>query len=441
MNLKNTISKIAPWQATKNISLLSSGKFIFYTTGFLYGIFAARILGASGYGQLTVVMATVYLLSLPFDFKIESTMVKLIGERLKNNEELRVSSILKNSFLIQFVGLFLFGVIFLGFLFLFSEKYTLFRDWSTALGLFGLSELIHRPRKTLITALTGFQKYTAYTISAVFTNVSRDIFPVIFMFTHGITGACFGYLLAELINILFISAFYLRIWGQTIIKNILIGPRNLKKTLTKLFYNTRSNYLASMCKRSLAEILNLILGGYIGTRELGFYRVGLRFKPIFSFLIGPITTYLYPRFIEKWQKESKAEFFYTMRKYFYLTAVSGLLLCLMISVVTPWLLPFLYGQDFLPAIPIVWILLPAILVAKIFSIFENIAFVVSEQRSILNAAFLELITGILLAVLLVYYFGFHGAAWAYAGKIYITSIYKAGFFYKKFGKKWLFPNF
>ncbi len=439
MNLKEQISEIAPRSAIKNVSFISAGKFCQYVSGFLYTVFAARLLGAAGYGQLCVVMATVYLFTLPFDFKFSSPLVKLIGERINGKRETRVRAIVQSALILQFISAFLFGLVFLLFLLTFSENYQLLQDWSTALGLFGLSEILHRPRTMFTSILTGLQAYKCYTLSAMFVTICRDIVPIIFMFSHGIVGACFGYLVAEIINLLFFTGMFIWLEGPTIILSVFSIPEKLKQITKTFFYNSRSNYLASICKRGYTETLQLILGGLTGTSGVGYYKIGRQFKKLFTLAVTPVSTYLYPRLVEKWSQENKTEFFYTLRKYFYLIGGSGLSLAIVLSATTPWLIPLFYGKGFLPSIPVVWIILPAAFITQLLSIFPNIAFTVSEQRTILNVAIFELLVGLPLVFLLVYNFGYLGAAWAFALKIYITSIYKISFFYKKFGWQWILP--
>ncbi len=437
--MKNLLKRWFPANALKNISIISIGRFFTYFAGFIYGVAGFRILKPRGFGQLALIISAVRVFSLPVDLRLGSPILKLIKERLTGKLPNRNRNIIRGGLIIQTVSAILFGLTFLIFLWFFTPRFQLFYDWQTALGWFALSELLFILRRPINSIFFAYEKFGWQSAYAIWTSLCRDFLPIGFMITGGVQGACQGYFIGELITVLFILVSFLMIWKNITLSSIFDPVFDFVENLKLIFYNTRSNYIAGLFNRGYTEIMQLILGGFAGPTGVGYFNVGKKLQKIFSFTGSPIKTYLFPRFIEKWNV-SREEFYYTFRKYFYQLGPIMFLLMIVLGIASPWLVPQIYGEKTIPALPLVWIMLPAFAIQNLFSIFNNMAFVISRQRALITKSLVTFFTGIPLAIVFIHAFGYTGAAMAFTATAFVVTIYEIYFFQANFGWKWIIPD-
>ncbi len=437
--MRKQLLKWIPLEALKNISYISLGKFFTYSGGLFYGIFGAYLLGASGFGQLVLIMATVQTFSLLFQFNLYSPLVKLISERLAGKSTVRNRDIIRVAFLSQAVGGVLFSLLFFLFLWFAAPDTELFGDWQTALGWFALSELLQLLRKPLSAVIIAYEKFGWKSFYSLLYSLCRDYLVVIFMYTGGVQGACFGYFIGELIILAASTGMVLSIWGKRVFRLLLEGLEDSGKITMLIFKNSRSNYLAHVFNKGYNELQKIILGLLVSPAGAGYFTIGLKFQKFFTFSNSTLKTYLFPRFIKKWNS-SRAEFFYTLRKYFLLLGPANLLLALFLAAAAPWLVPLLFSAEFIPSIPLVWILSPGFVIKYLLGIFKEMTFVLGCQRELVKFGFLEFVIGLPLTVLLVGQLGYIGAAWAHTVVILLMGLYQVRFFHLKFGWSWLYRS-
>lgn len=428
-----------PTYALKNVSYLSFGKLFSYGAGFLYGVLAARILGASGYGRLVLIMAAVRFGSLAVNFSLGSPVLTRIKERLAGETDRRVRDTVRGAMVLQGVGAFLFGVVFLAFLWFAAPWFELLYDWQTALGLFALAEVLQLQRKHVDAVLKAFEEYGCSATYSVWGSLGRDFLTVSLMPWWGVEGACLGYLVAEVAIYLFLGAVVVWTWGEKFWQALVDRNFPWRQTMVELYQYGRSNYLSNLIARVYRELSHVLVGGATGTSGVGYYNIALKFKQIFNVIVEPLRDYLFPRLVEKWTRR-RSEFFYTLRKYFYQLGPTFLVLAMVLGLSTPWLIPAVWGPGFMPTVPLVWIMLPPFVAQALFRIFREMTFVVRHQRSLVINAVVELVVGLPAAILLIRWFGTVGAAWALTVKIVAMVAYQVWFFQNQFGRRWIWPD-
>ena len=301
-----------------------------------------------------------------------------------------------------------------------------------------MSELIYLARRPYISFLEAYEYFGWRTAFAIWTSIWRDFFTVLTMYFWGVQGAAGGYLVGEIIIIFSILFCLIFIFGKA--KRLLKLKKidTFRKVLNSIFSNTRSNYVSGVLNTGYKELQKIILGEFVGDAGVGFYSIALKFQKFFGFMVAPVKTYLFPRFVSKWN-QAKEEFFYTLRKYFYQIGSASFGLVVFLSLVTPWLLPFLYGSEYLPAVSLVWILLPAFALNNLFGVFNNMTFVISRQRALITRSLVRFLVGIPATLILVYWLDYYGAAWAHAVTFYSIILYQGYFFYRHFKWRWIVP--
>lgn len=435
--MEEKLKRWVPFSAFLDISLLTSGQFFLYFFGFLYGVFAARVLGPSKLGRLALIIANVRLIASPFFLRFGSPLVKMVKRRLSNENQTGIYGVISGAVWLQLGTSLLFGLVFAVFVFILPPYWELFRDWQIALSFYAGSEMIRLVRKP------GpiFKAYEQFGYVAVIRSMNallRNFVPVIFMF-WGVQAACLGYLMAEigLLLVVVIMIWWFR--DGKLLEGFNFDVFSLSDTLYKLYLNSRSNYLADILKVIFGQIQPLMIGQMIGTREVGFYNIGQKALPLYRFIAKPVRQYLFPRFVDKWERDKK-EFFFTFRKYIYQSSIIFSGLGLLVVGISPWFIPYVYGTSFVPSVPVVFIFAPVVVLNGIFYIFRPVAFSVSKARAIFNVSILRVIIGIPLMFFFTLNYSYLGMAWAFTIMNIITTIYKTYFFQSNFGSRWLIPE-
>lgn len=456
----NDLQDWVPLYALKNISLLSLGNFFTYGSGFLYGVFGAWILGADGFGQLVLIMALVRIASLPLNFRLGSPILKLIRDRLDGETSTRVRDYVRAGLLVQIMAILVFGVGFLALLWMapmfqdtflesavtslpvsiFQEWVHIFRDWQTALVWFTLAEVLQVGRKFVGSVFEAYEKFGFRVFYAIWSSICRDLMVIVFMYFGGVQAACLGYLIGEFLIWGFLVFVSFLIWRRQLFEALLDENFSFWTTTYELYRNTRSQYVSSLLNKPYTQLTDLIIGAYVSPSGVGYYNIALKFKQIFQVIIQPVKTYLYPRFVEKWKREDRQEFYYTLRKFFYQMTPTFVFCAILIMVTAPWLVPWLYSPEFEPSIPLVFILMPFFALKNVFNLFTEMSFVVSRQVALVRESLVVLFVALPVNIFLIAKFGYLGATWGLAVKIMLLSMYRGIFFYRNFGWKWIKPR-
>jgi len=404
--------------------------------GFVYGILAARILGAKGYGQLILVITAVRLLTTPFHLQFE---VPLVDFARKEGGESPVRGVdrVAGSFLLQGGALLLFGLVFALGLVTVPPRWELFADWQVALGYFALSEVIFRLRQLAQSVWQAFEYFTVHSTFNVLSALARNLGVVPFMW-YGVQEVCLGYFLVELVLGGGLAGWVLWLYVKRALPVPTFRYSTLRRVAEEFYYHARSNYLARLLKGVQNRVEPVILGQLMGPTEVAWVNVGRKFNPVIRLFVNPVQTYLYPRLIGKWKRDREA-FFDTFRRYLYLSTPFFLLLAAGICTLAPWLIPALYGPEFIPSVLVLWIVLPPLALEGPLRLFPSLTFVIRQARAIFNLYLLRFVVGLPGYFLLTYRFGYVGAAAALGLVSLLVLAYKVWFLRRKLGTRWMYP--
>lgn len=105
----------------------------------------------------------------------------------------------------------------------------------------------------------------------------------------------------------------------------------------------------------------ILLGHFRSLNEVGIYSVASRIVGALMFLPGIFGASLYPYLAKKAVKnDSKTRFFKIFYKLIFLSLIIGIILSVIIYFLSPWLIIYLFGKEYLPAIDVlrflIWIL-------------------------------------------------------------------------------------
>lgn len=430
------LREFVPIRALRKVSVISFGTTSNFAFGFLYAVLAARILGPSDYGQLVLIVTAVRLLCTPFNLRFGMPLVDFAHK--DSEADVTPSQRILGSILLQGLALVGFGLVFALSLYVIPPYWDLFADWQIALGLYALSEVIFRLRQLTQSVWQTFEYFKSHSAFNFLSATARNVGLIPFMF-YGVQEVTLGYLIVEVLLGCILASYVLYLYVRRTFRIPGLSVGSLVSVTRELYLHARSNYLAYLIKQAQNHVEPLILGDLMGTAEVGYYKVGQRFNPVFRLFFNPVKTYLYPRLIEKW-KDDRDEFFYTFRKYVYVVTPFFLLVGAVLCLLAPWLIPLLHGAEYGPSVIVVFIMLPPLALEAPFRIFRSLSFVVRKARVILNLYVLRFVVGLPLFLVLTYSYGYVGAAVAGGLISLLVVFYKAQFMVRELGWRWLFPT-
>lgn len=188
-------------------------------------------------------------------------------------------------------------------------------------------------------------------------------------------------------------------------------------------------YVGSIFAVIYLKVDQIMLRWLANTVEVGQYAIAAQLSEVWYFVPAAVVASFFPRLIELHEKDANI-FKNRFQQLFDALFLLGLCVALVMTLVAPWLIPLLFGTDYLPSVEIliihIW--------AAIF-IFMRAAF--SKWILIENALIFSLIThalGAIINVALNYHlipkYGGVGAAYATLMS-YATASFFALFFYRK----------
>ncbi|MEO5928258.1 MAG: flippase [Patescibacteria group bacterium] len=182
--------------------------------------------------------------------------------------------------------------------------------------------------------------------------------------------------------------------------------------------------LAGMAVKVYSYVDSLFLKHFHGVTDVGVYAVAYKLTYALQFLPLTFTAALYPALSAAFAKGEKEDVRNTFLGALRLMAAVGFVLTAGVSALAPRIIPLIYGEEFIAAVPALsvlpWVLLP------IFMDFPIGALLNASHRAHLKttAMLCTMVLNILLNLFLVPLFGPVGAAWA--GVISFWSLYLIG---------------
>lgn len=177
--------------------------------------------------------------------------------------------------------------------------------------------------------------------------------------------------------------------------------------------------LAGLAVKVYSYVDSLFIKSMHGPAAVGWYAVGYKLTYAFQFLPLTLTAALYPAFAAAFAQKNTEELRKTFAGSLRLMAAIGFPLTAGLSALAPKIIPFLYQDKFVEAIPsfaiLPWVLIPIFLDFPIGSLLN--ATHRAHQKT--GAMIATMIVNVVLNAMLVPRFGPSGAAWAGVGSFWL----------------------
>lgn len=124
---------------------------------------------------------------------------------------------------------------------------------------------------------------------------------------------------------------------------------------TNLGYSGRA-YVATLLSYGVSRAVVLLLERYSETEELGIYSVAVQFADVLMIVPATVAMVLFPELLKDTVEHRFARTMRATRQIALLMAM----LCVLTGFVAAWIVPTLFGEAFVPAVQVLWWMLPGV---------------------------------------------------------------------------------
>lgn len=398
----------------RNTSWLLVSRLVVMVISFFIGAYIARYFGPQKYGTLNYVISFSGLFSFLASLGIDSILVReLVSHPEKKYEYLGTGLVIK------IVGglLALFAATITSFyfvedsytkllIFLFSFTY-IFQSLGIIENYFQANVLA---KKTVLVQM--FVVIISTILKLVFIWLHLDIawFLALYIFEAMVTGT--GLVIMFKRQGLSLGNFVV---SSAVAKNILTASWPLMISgATSVLY---------------LKIDQVMIGNMLGSYQAGLYAVAVKFSEIWYFIPGIIIASFAPALINA-KKENLKLYYARFRKLYLLMFMIPFGLSVGIIMISTYIIPLLFGFDYLPSLPILNIYIWSGIPVFIGSILAQALVIENKQKTLLFITTLGAISNVLLNMSFISRYGLTGAAYAtlisYTLVIFAVLLFKGG---------------
>lgn len=399
--LANVINSFHRWKLhledqpfTKHVTLALGTNMIIALIGFLTGLISARLLGPEGRGELAAIQLWGTLLGSLAMFGMDDALV-FFSSRNPNQS---------GAYLLTAYSIVVPGGIILFFIGWFSIPHLL--NNQSPLIIFAAQSFL---LMIVFNAVIGLPHQVLRALGYWKSWNFLRILPGIGWFI-----ALLWLMYSNIHDPIIFSRYYLVVYFFLILPFLIVCFKKIHPPfLVKL------DYVSPMLRYGIPAVLTvlprtlnlrldqLIMVGFLNAEALGYYVVAVAWSgastPIFS-AVGPV---LFPYLSSIEKADDKLRF---LKNKSFLTGFGIFSITIVQLLVTPWLVPALFGQNFSPAIPTALVLVVASGINGINLIMEDSIRGMGYPRKILIAEVISLIITIILLFILLPLWGIIGAA-------------------------------
>jgi O-antigen/teichoic acid export membrane protein len=385
----------------------------------------AWILGPADRGSLAVCLIFTALLTLVFSVGCDVTAIYFVASKKFTISEGITHTLVFAAFIsVSAIGA---GFILIQTPFAFFSKATP-SDFYLALFLIPIA-LVSTILRSLLAAVREFGWLATSNIAVSILDLIT-IFLFVFFFSMGVTGALVANILVGLITIIGMVLFYR--WKHDF---TLVRP-SLNKMRLMLGYGIRY-YFGKISNKVNFQMGTIILAFFATREEVGFFALATLLMVRMMILPNTIGAVILPRIAS--DKKGRPEL---VAQSVRLTGSITALLLILVGVFAKPIIALLFSPAFLPAVPLVWILIPGIAVRGACKMF--VPYLNGTNRPEISS--LSVVYGALANLTLLAVFmpimGMPGAAVAMVGGYLVSSVYLAIYFQRLSGLgfpgTWLF---
>ena len=369
--------------------------------GFLVGAWVARYLGPEKFGLLSYALAFVFIFQGIAKLGLDGIVVRdLVQEPEKRDVYLGTSFWLK---LVGGVITFLIIVIILFIQSIFTSNFFSETNIYILIIAFGI----------IFQSLEVIDFYYQAKVQAKYISIRRIvqlIFSSIIKIFLVLTGAdLIWFVLVSLFDIISLSIMGWLIYRSKGLPNFVryfdmeIGKKLLRDSLPLL--------LSSIAISIYMRIDQVMIKNMLGDREVGLYSAAMRLVEVWYFIPMIITQSVFPAIVNA-KKISEELYYKRLQRLYALMVWIGILIALIVTILSNWIITFLYGQAYVGSAKVLMISI-WVIVFVFLGVLQGVFFINNnlQKQKFLITLFCGLIN-IILNIFLISFFKTYGAAFA-----------------------------
>ncbi|MBC9810849.1 oligosaccharide flippase family protein [Crocinitomicaceae bacterium CZZ-1] len=388
---------------TRSSLLTLLSQFPAHILGIVAGIFIARILGPEGKGLHSIFYADVTLFYTVFGFSITNSIIFFTANKRISKERIKtiVSMLLVLTMLLSVVALIIW--VNSDYVELFLPDYEL----SVSLLLLFLATIFIAQVNSVFTAYFQGLRHFKIVNKILIINGAYGVF----LFTVAYLLHFYGYYTFRLLDVIAVSFLILVLntvhWCIYYVKNERVRfDYHLKweRDFAPFFRFAGMNHVASILAFFNHRIILWFIAYYLDNWQLGIFSLGISLAQ----LLNPISLVL-ESFLSADRSENQLHIFSSFSRIQF-TAI--LLLCIVAAMLSPYLIPWLYGNDFRESVSILYIILVGVLMSCQSTIFSSFFLANDRLKYNVIASLTGVVTTVVSAPILIQKYQIIGAAYS-----------------------------
>jgi len=415
--VRNIRARLSHWigddalkRLIKNSSLLFSAEILVTLIGVVQFPLVSRWLGAADYGLWGIVTGWVRIVGLILSFRLWETVTRYFSKYLTGNDESRALAILKLCLLIDFtIAALTFAVV------------SLSAEWASALFVkrpdgVDLIRLEALHLLTLVTmsvwmaVLRVFDRFKFISVYNVMSAIALFAITVVMLrWGGGVAGMIVAATVVNLCQTLWLAARAGRELKSKFNRRWFTADlRTLRDDWREIWVMLFSMNIDTFRKIAVNNADIVILGWLSTPAQAGVYQLAKRLASYFGRFTDPIYDSLFPEVSRLYAADGPVRVKPLIQK-----LTRGILIGLGVSVTaayvfSDWVIPFIFGPDYVPAIPVFYVMiLTNIWAVCLWAPSVLIAAGKSKQLTAINTA-----TSLIMLALLLLFTGWWGAVGA-----------------------------
>jgi O-antigen/teichoic acid export membrane protein len=399
--IRQTIAKNVFWLSVSNVG----GKLI----RAILIIYAARVLGAEGWGIFSYALTISATFSIFMDLGINPIVLKEIS---KENDDLTRKKILSTSLFLKIIFSIIgfFAIVFI------TPYFIKIEEVKKLLILVALILTFDMLRDFIFSLSRALQQMEKEALLFTITNISIVSFGLIFLkINSNVYSFALGYVVGTGIGSI-LSFIVFKNYFKGILKYF--SPELIKKIL----FSGWPFALSGILSLFLTNTDILIIGWLKDAIQVGLYSAAVRIVALLYIIPGILTTALIPVF-SKLAYHDDEKFKKILEQGLKLLFLFALPITFGGIILAGPIMQFIFGKEYLPAAPSFAILNLTILTNFSAGILINALFAYNKQKYLASYTAIGAILNVLLDIILIPPFGIFGSAWATFISQFISNFY------------------
>lgn len=338
-------------------TILQVGSFLNTGIATVSSVALVRLLGANEYGRYAIVIACINLVVWVTDPGLDTTALTCVAPVMAAVDRERILDALATYVRASIFFLIVLGFAIFPFIPPFMRSYFHAPSLVLPVWLWIIGNMLQLGSRFIILLLQSMRLTRSLVWFEFFTGIISNAFRIAFVFTGlGVLGLAAGYVVGGVGTCLLAAGWYRRLRlreypvpsvSALLQRSRMVSMKDFVKQSFLVVFDRRLSGLP-------ATLLVVFLGRYASAREVGYYGLAFGVATTAFLLMSGFSRLMQIQF-----PRSLAAGYASLRKHYLMTSLGtgGLSFLFLVgtALLSPWVVPLVYGAEFSPVVSIVWV--------------------------------------------------------------------------------------